>query len=67
MDEQIVAYESLEKSINEKDATINTLTEDKENLSVQFNDATEKLTSLNSKLEDLKEIEEKYKKSLKKH
>lgn len=50
----------LQAEIKEKDETIQALSSEKEGLQNQFNDATEKLTSLNSEVNELKEYKEKY-------
>lgn len=58
--EKATEVETLQISLNEKDETISTLTADKEDLSTKFNEATTTLTSLNEKLVNLQEVEEKY-------
>lgn len=50
----------LESEIAKKDETITSLNSEKETLSTNLGEATEKLTSLNSKITELAEIEKKY-------
>lgn len=49
-------------ALNTKEDDIKSLTKEKEELSTKLNDATATIASLNSKLEELKEIEERYNK-----
>ena len=58
--EKTTDLEAIQVTLNEKEDAIATLTADKEDLSTKFNDATNTLTTLNEKLIDLKEVEEKY-------
>ena len=60
LDEKVTEVETLKTSLNEKEEAIIALTTEKEDLSTKFNDATTTLTSLNERLEELKEVEEKY-------
>lgn len=57
---KVTELEAKEVSINELNTKVETLTTEKEEVLGQFNEATEKITSLNSLVEELTPIKEKY-------
>lgn len=57
---QLDEVKELQSQLNEKDETIQSLSAEKEDLDAKFNDASEKLISLNSKVDELSEYKEKY-------
>ena len=60
--EQATLINSYNEKLTEKDNLIATLTKDKEDLSTKYTTQTETLTSLNSKVEEMKPIVEQYEK-----
>lgn len=57
---KVAEIEAKEVSLNELTTKVEALTTEKEQVLTQFNEATEKVTSLNSLVEELKPIKEKY-------